>query len=227
MATTITLPLAEAAEAVAAVTPHLSKDDVTPLITQAAIVTKDGTSHLVATDRYSVGTVKLTRSPDDTENDMLLTLPVLGWIAAIKPTTLRKATVLDTRYAVRLTVTPTTPATSGFSLVELLVVSDPAADLSEATEVERSQRFDPPYVPATGFPPVLRLFNLEPVTEASPVSLSLANLAKITAYMTKRNQREEGAKFTLLRSEQQGRPGPVLVEVGVLRALLQPNLLLR
>lgn len=51
MTRTISLPFFKAKEAATAVLPHVSNDDVTPVLTHAVIRER----HLLATDRYSVG----------------------------------------------------------------------------------------------------------------------------------------------------------------------------
>src|SRR5690625_4594828 len=74
--TTYTLNLVEAKRAFAAILPHVSGDDVTPVITCALI---DG-NHIMATDRYTVARHALSEAPDE---PIMLHRPAVQWVARI------------------------------------------------------------------------------------------------------------------------------------------------
>lgn len=70
------LPLMHAIEACAAVLPHASTDDVTPVI-RAAHISGD---RIVATDRYTVGTFRLVKGLAEGAS-VLLPLEAVKWVA--------------------------------------------------------------------------------------------------------------------------------------------------
>lgn len=226
---TITIPLEEALEAFAAVLPHAPKDNVTPII--CAVRIED--NHLVATDRYTVGTFELSTI----EAHAPFTVPreVAEYIVKITAAGLRSGKNAAQTYALRITGTPKEVTeysrTEGTTetLVEILpLYFDGKGEFigTDSTEhkVERSQAFDGL---VGNFPPVRRLLaGFEEAENATPVSLGPVHLEKVTGY-AKKWHKNAAIRFTMSETSNPNKPGPVKAEIGKLTALIQPNLLLR
>ena len=237
----ITLPLFEAIEACAAVLPHASTDDVTPVITCASI-TGD---RIVATDRYSVGTFKLSHQLDDGAA-IMLPLDALKWVARIVTKHLIDDPRLMALDSYTVTIEAPESTTPGrppkFWPGVKPVTGASAAGLAEAQAwrdkqvvavsveskqhgVEMLRKFRPVF---GNFPPVGRLIDEhKPSREHPTVALGPRQLEKFTGY-AKKYHRDAALKFTLSATDNPNKPGPVFITIGdKFVGLLQPNLLLR
>lgn len=229
----------EAIEACSAVLPHISKDDVTPVITCAQI---QGNA-IRATDRFTVAEHELSESLDD--GTLMIPRDAVNWIARIvtkhllhHPTaggytvTIRGndpdiyAGTLDPHepnlpegeFATR------TEARGGilheFRESPIRVTVD---SRDGGTEAMRAFR------PIHGtFPPVGRLLTeFKPSADVAEVALGPVHLEKFTTWARKWH-REQPLRFELsAREGGGGKPGPIRVTYGKFRGLIQPNLLLK
>ncbi|MFF8817838.1 hypothetical protein ACF07D_07565 [Leucobacter sp. NPDC015123] len=210
----VTLPLMEAIEACAAVLPHASKDDVTPVITTANL---EG-DRIVATDRYTVGAFTLSQKAS---GPIMVPRQALDWIARTNPRTLvgHFAGMRPEAYQVR--ITGLTPGVSGPDLLEEAVM----VEILLEGKPERMQQFRP----VTGtFPPIAeRLLDVhEMATEVVPVNLGPEFIERVTGY-AKKWRRGVPIRFTAGKSDNPNKPGVVRVSIGKFNGLIQPNLLVR
>lgn len=211
---TIRLPLFEAMQACAAVLPHTSADDVTPVITTASI---EGDT-ITATDRYSVGQFKLSRSLDS--GSIMLPREAVKWIARFVVKHLLSYVPRTTLTGYEVRIDGPDPVKSPRPAIENVLVSV----VSEVHGVEASRMFHPVL---GNFPPVGRLLAGHKPAEAIPtVALGPYHVEKFTTYARKWH-RDEPLRFTLSESDNPGKPGPVLIELGRFTGMLQPNLLIR
>lgn len=212
----LTLPIFEAIEACAAVLPHVSADDVTPVITVACI-TGDT---ITATDRYTVGQFKLSRSLD--EGTILVPLEAVKWIARFVVKHL-----LGHYYNSALTGYEVTIEAPDPTELKGPKINDHSVTVTVSSErhgVEALRKFRPV---VGNFPPVSRLFEAHKPAEAIPtVALGSMQLEKFTGYARKYH-RDVPLRFTLSDTDNPEKPGPVLIRIGNFTGLLQPNLLLR
>ena len=213
-----TYPLADAVTAASAVLPHVSKDDVTPVIT-TALVSCDA---WVATDRFTVGRYAITRPhegplADIAENPNRIMVPreAVEWVAKIALKKLRQWPAAG--YA--LTISQDMEELEGGHLRE----GDVTVSIVLGGKVERSQSFEPV---RGNFPPVERIIeNWKPATDVAVQSLGPVQLEKITAF-AKRAYPEMPVLMEPGHSESD-KPGPMRVTIGSLVALLQPNMALK
>lgn len=210
-----TYPLEAAIKAATAVLPHANTDTMSPPIMSAWLTP----THWYATDRYTVGRYELAGDPD---TFIVLPLDALKWVATIKPGTLRhvnRATIIEPAYQLRVTHPPHENGKKPSPvLVEVLFNN----------EVERAQAFDP--VSGT-YPPVDRLFDTWKAASENgrfpdTIRLAPAHLEKVTTW-AKRNHKEEPVIFELGTTEHGDKPSPTRATIGLLSALIQPNLNLR
>lgn len=229
-----------AIEACASVLPHISNDDVTPVITCASI----SGDKITATDRYTVAQHSLAVGL--AEGSILLPRAAVAWIARIVTKNL-----LEHPVAGGYTVTITAPDPDIYAGLksDMDQPGQTAADLSDGV-IQRSEaldRFNQAMVsvtveceargvesmrafrPVAGtHPPVARLFDeFKPLTEgdAAIVHLGPSQLEKFTTWARKWH-RERPLKFELSKSEG-NKPGPVRVTIDNFRGLIQPNIPLR
>lgn len=210
----ITLPLMEAIEACAAVLPHTSKDDVTPVITTANL---EG-GRLVATDRYTVGAFKLSSKAS---GPIMVPRAALDWLARTSPKTLVGHFSGTKPEAYQVQITGISPGAKGPELLEEAVT----VEILLHGKAERMQQFRP----ITGiFPPVAdRLLDEhEMATEVVPVSLNPEFIERVTGY-AKKWHRGLPVRFTAGKSDNPSKPGVVRVSIGCFDGLIQPNLLVR
>lgn len=220
--TFLQIPLETAIKASAAMLVAASKDEMTRTIMGAKFT---GT-HLVATDRYRVAHMEMPEDEQDESKpqtrkgeEFLIPRAALEWVTKITPKSLRwknyPATAL---YTVRF-------EEDGDTLTASVI------DLSG--RVERSQVFDG----LTGnYPPVERLVvtvleGRDAEIQAAPVNLNAALLTGILQFVHKYGDNDANgsscAKFTLTKTENPHKQGPVLIEGAGVSFLLQPNLLVR
>lgn len=215
---TITLPIFEAIEACAAVLPHISTDDVTPVITVAHITGDE----MTATDRFTVGRFKLSQSLD--EGAISLPLEAVKWLARfVVKHLLEDAKFLQPGKGYMVTIeAPEATDLKGPKAAEQSVTVSVA---SEHHGVEALRKFRPV---GGNFPPVGRLLDGHKPAEVVPtVALGSEQLEKFTGY-AKKWHRNRPLTFTLGTTDNPSKPGPVLIKIGEqFTGLLQPNLMLR
>ena len=227
---TVTYRFEELVNAVNAVLPHASKDDVTPVITGIRF---DAEGALAATDRYTVGAYKpehVLVEADDAATFDGFTLDRAGCVWLSK---MRVAMLSDKHLA-------------SFSVIRARV-EDGAVTLSvhgTGFDPNGTHTFgEPSTVPeqtasfstiSGNYPPVVRLFpDAEKIASREamnvPVSLKTAFLIRIDKAVKAVGERDNGvARFQFMFTDNPNKPGPVFVTVGErFRALIQPNLLLR
>ena len=207
----VTIPLMEGIEACSAVIGHVSKDDVTPLLTRAQLKG----DRLIGTDRYTVGTFRLSTK---IEGQILIPRTALDWVARINPRTLvgYYSGMPVEMYELRITG-PADDAVGPKLLGESVVV-----EVVRAGEPERMQKFKPL---KGDFPPVTRLLDEHKKgTEVVGVNLNPVFIERVTKYAHKWH-RNEPVNFLAGASENLEKPGVVRVSIGKFEGLIQPNLL--
>jgi hypothetical protein len=167
---TLTMPLADAILASTALLHHASADDITPVITHAAVLELLGNRYLVATDRYSFGRFLLGADDqvDIPEGESpMIPRDSLTWISKIALKSLRRGFAASD-YTLRFTWGDTT---SGGIELELAIMWE--------GKPERVQTYD---VYKGNFPPVARLWK-DDTSEGrvDAVALSHGSLLKIAA----------------------------------------------
>ena len=235
--TTIAAPLAAFAEAAAATLPHLSKDDVTPILTTARVTRDPERGVIVAgTDRYTVGEYVIPSDDtarhfesaevaDPSTDDPAILIPrdALEWIAKLTYKSLRRGGGraggdMSPAYAHTVIIEHATkddhdPGTLTVTVRHTGTGSD-----------ERSQAFDG-FI--GNFPPVQRLL---PALDAEPfplfpnVGIDPAHLKRVMDYATKHHK---GAPIVFAGTGDEATNGshkrtPILATIGNLRALIQP-----
>lgn len=211
---TLTLPLYEAKRACAAILPHTSDDDVTPVITCAYVEGKS----IVATDRYTVARHELSAEPSA---PFMLHRSAVAWIARMNMRTLANHLNPDS-YTLRIE-TPQREKGDNIkrALAQVTVTSEMYGD-------ERMMKFD---TVAGNYPPVGRLFgNWETAAEAYPVSLAPDKIERVTAW-ARSYHRDRPVLWELGKvGEGEGvasKHPPVRATIDGFTALIQPNLTLR
>lgn len=229
--------------ACASVLPHVSKDDVTPVITCASI----SGNTIVATDRYTVAEYTLHSSLP--EGSILLPGEAVKWIARIVTKNLLDYPVVG-HYTVTITgpdpdifagiPSDTDGTQSAHELAQATIRQAAASDEfnkqvltvtveSETNGVEAMRAFRP--VRGT-FPPVARLLKeFKPFTEGdapSGVLLGSAQLEKFTTW-ARRWYRDRPLRFEMSKSTDATmhapvKPGPVRISIDRFRGLIQPGL---
>lgn len=220
------MPLADAILAAKALLNHVSTDDVTPVITHAAIVEHDGQKYLVGTDGYSFGRF-LLGDQDHFEGEVGQMIPrdALTWISKIVPKGLRRPFESLTRedgYSLQLTWTTATDTPKGHEVDAAIVLNG---------KVERSQTYD---VAIGNFPPVARLWRDDTVEQGplTKVTLNHAALTKVAADVALFSGKGHNGSASLqFHSDPETRkPAPVQYTLGAgdrWTAAIQPNLDLR
>lgn len=208
----VTLPLMEAIEAASAVLPHVSKDDVTPTLVHANL--QD--DRLIGTDRYTVGTFRLSSSVD---GEFMVPRGALEWLARVNPKTLVAHYQGSPMSGYQVRITGPKPGPSGPALVDEAVQVEVLYD----GKPERMQRFKP-FVGS--FPDVANrlLDKHESAVEVSAIKLNPEFVERVTTYARKWHRREP-VKFLVGKSDNPKRPGVVRVSIGKFDGLIQPNLL--
>lgn len=207
---TLTMPLADAILASKALLNHVGNDDITPIITQAAVIEYEEQKYLVATDRYSFGRFMLgDLDTFDGEPGVMIPKAALTWVSKIVPKALRRnyfpnATPAEGGYALRFTWTPVegSPNSAQFEVEVAIVILG---------KTERTQTFD---VYSGNYPPVAKLWrgaDVE-VTPTTSVRLAPMSLSKIAADIVLFEGKSSGA--TLELHAPAGKPGPVQYALG-------------
>lgn len=234
--TSITLPLHEALTAFKSVLPHASTDDITPIITALSIVSTDDKtgSHLVATDRYSVGRYELSVPIGDLAEGVvgfLVPRQAASWITRLTFGVLRYGKESWAQYRVRITqaVDDEKPFVRE---VTVALIHGQTEDVGlgypafhEDAQPEQLRVFDGL---GGNFPPVLRLFPDE-TTKLGVERLALSPwlISRIaTSIVAATGKKTDPGHFTFTAATS-GKPGPVMVEAGKLSMLIQPNSMIR
>ena len=228
---TVTYRFEELVNAVNAVLPHASKDEVTPVITGIRF---DAEGALAATDRYTVGAYKpehVLVEADDAATFDGFTLDRAGcvWLSKLRVAMLSGGKGMVPFYVIRARVEDGAVTLSvhstGFDPNGTHTFGEPS------TVPEMTASFS---AISGNYPPVVRLFpDAEKLASREamnvPVSLRTAFLIRIDKAVKAVGERGNGvARFQFMSTDNPSKPGPVFVTVGErFRALIQPNLLLR
>lgn len=213
---TLTLPLVEAKQAFAAVLPHVSTDDVTPVITCAQIEGKS----ILATDRYTVARHELSvESPEP----FMLHRSAVAWVARVNLRNLANH-LNPASYSLKIEMPRREPDDKIKRVLAQLTIS------SEMYGDEQMRKFD---TVVGNFPPVGRLFNeWKPATVAYPVALKPEMVAKVNDW-ARTWHREQAVTFELGEAKTgagesvASKHPPVKAKLHGLEALIQPNLILK
>jgi len=227
---TVTYRFEELVNAVNAVLPHASKDDVTPVITGIRF---DAEGALAATDRYTVGAYKpehVLVEADDAATFDGFTLDRAGcvWLSKLR------VAMLSDKYLASFSVIRARVEDGTVTLSVHGTGFDPNGTHTfgePSTVPEMTASFS---TISGNYPPVVRLFpDAEKLASREamnvPVSLNTAFLIRIDKAVKAVGERGNGvARFQFMSTDNPNKPGPVFVTVGDrFRALIQPNLLLR
>lgn len=212
---TLTLPLYEAKRACAAILPHTSSDDVTPVITCAYVEGKS----IVGTDRYTVARHELSTAPSE---PFMLHRSAVAWIARMNMRTLANYMNPDS-YTLRIESPQRKPGDQIKRALAQVTVS------SELYGDERMMKFD---TVAGNYPPVGRLFDgWETAAEAYPISLAPDKIERITSW-ARSYHRDMPVLWELGKAGGDGssfasKHQPMRASIAGFAALIQPNLRLR
>ena len=227
---TVTYRFEELVNAVNAVLPHASKDDMTPVITGIRF---DADGALAATDRYTVGAYKpehVLVDADDAATFDGFTLDRAGcvWLSKLR------VAMLSDKYLASLSVIRARVEDGTVTLSVHSAGFDPNGTHTfgePSTVPEMTASFS---TISGNYPPVVRLFpDAEKIASREamnmPVSLNTAFLIRIDKAVKAVGDKYSGvARFQFMSTDNPNKPGPVFVTVGDrFRALVQPNLLLR
>jgi hypothetical protein len=214
---TLTMPLADAILVSTALLHHASADDITPVITHAAVLELLGNRYLVATDRYSFGRFLLGADDqvDIPEGESpMIPRDALTWVSKITTRSLRRGFAASD-YTLRFTWGDTK---SGGREVELAIMFDGAS--------ERMQTYD---VILGNFPPVARLWKDDTGEgKVDAICLSHGSLLKIAADVALFEGKPGNVLLDFTASDNPNKPGPVQYTLGKRwTAAIQPNNVLR
>lgn len=206
--------------------PHVSQEDVTPVICGAAISVHEGRIQAIATDRYTVARIRLphyeTSATIDRVADAEWTLdqssvivprPALEWIAA-NANRYKAATDLVT---IELEVTRTAPKT--MTQITITIADEYSSDRLVATFTAISGEH----------PPVTRLIDNHKPTPMDRLIFRPDLISRTRAGLPRGTEVE----YIAGKSETSNKPGPMLYTANLMRedaelvGLIQPNLLAR
>lgn len=217
--TTFTLSLVDAKHLAAALIPHISTDDVTPVLTGAQVVGK----YAVATDRYTVGRFDLTNmlvGTDELPEPLWIPRAALAWIKSIGFASLVDSAYIN--YRVRLTYIrhEKYEAEDLFRVEVMWRATKPEAE--DETHLLRTFRT----VGARGnFPPLARLYEGFIPGEVSVIGLGATHLDKFTTY-ARYVDRHQPIRVTFPAPSTTTKLQPLLIEIGNrFKGLLQQNLI--
>lgn len=223
----VTLPLRELIEASAAVLPHISKDDVMPVLTAALI----SGSHIIATDRYSVGRFGLSAEVDG--GSIMLPGDAARWLAGFPVKSLLdidREVLSSHRYWVTVTA-PAASQTIGMHAEDAVKLREEIRRATvtvtvgnEGRPVEQQRMFRP----VVGIlPPVAKIIeDFEAAADAQTVALNPAFIERFTTYA--RKYKYQHIEVTLSKREGSDKPGVVRFTIGDnFVGLLQPKLITR
>ena len=218
---TLTMPLLDSILAAKGLLNHISKDDVTPIIRQAAVIEYMDNRYLVATDRYSIGRFILG-AHDAFEGDFNQTIPsdALLWVSKIMPKTLRRGTAPiafnEGGYVVRFSWSESGAGSGKLEIEVAIMFGD---------KVERSQMYD---VVSGTFPEIARLWRESDVARepTAEVCLSHMSLLKIAADVALFDSKQGSVPLEF--HSPGSKIAPVQYRIGTRwSAIVQPNVNLR
>lgn len=193
-----TVTLNTAQQAFAAVLPHISKDDVAPVIMHAQL---DTNGVLWATDRYTIARYDLETSVAE---PVLIPRDALEWVTKIVHSKLRERRV---EYEIQIKAND----------IDLqLVLKQVAYDVPERTQT---------FPRGTGnFPPIERLIDThKPAQDAYDILLLPRHTEKVYNY-AKKWCKDQPIKHQFGQPYESGKPAPIKLTIGKLTTLIQPNL---
>jgi hypothetical protein len=206
---TLTLNLRHAKDALQAVIPHASTDDVTPTISAVSVVVGQDVGYFVTTDRYTVAKYTIDRQPDE---DFLLDLEAARWVARFNLRTLMLGKNNPDAYSVEFVTS------EDYTTVMIRV--------DKLVEAMRTFRAGP----KGNFPPVARLLEpheqgvAEMVTDdALTVGLGGQFIERFIAEA----KRQGVPAITTFQKGSAAKPGPLFFRIGThFTGLMQPTLIL-
>lgn len=208
------LPLVIAKQAFASVLPHISTDDVTPVITCANF---DGKS-IVATDRYTVA--QHTLGEEDAGEAVMLPRAAVAWVAR---TNLRALLNHPNPASYYLDIVSDSTNPQHYQPGETPPRPHRLAIRSKLYGEERVMLFE--HIRGN-FPPVARLLDgFEAATEAYPVMLAPKMIERITGF-ARQYHPEQAIKWELGKTDSP-KPAPMRASIHGFTALIQPNLMLK
>lgn len=197
----IALRLLDAKEMARAISPHISRDNVTPALTVAALGGDMG-SFVHATDRYTVGRYDLTNVLIDGAPDEQMWIPraALSWITSVG-----KAYLVGGGIATyTVVITSATHHNMHRTVVEFI---DDYRGEREETHLLRTFN-----APTWGtFPPVWRMFDTFERGEQSVVGLTGEHLSKFAGYS---RYRGEAMRVTLPVKSERAKHKPLHIAIG-------------
>ncbi len=207
----VMMGLLDAKQLAAALVPHASRDDVTPVLTQIALGGEHG-QYAVATDRYTVGRYDLTNV---VIGDMPTEVVLIPWHALAALRTLGKATLPNNIDMLNYRVVFDTLTVGKLTYLQAKVLWHDEA-LGDMVHWMRTWLIPSSY---GNFPPVAKLFR-GVKAGGSQVNLGPEHVTKFTGYAKTINS---SMRVTLTEGTNEARLSPILVEVGKrFKGLIQP-----
>lgn len=215
-----TMPLLDVKNMALALLPHVSRDNVTPVLTHVAVGGEHG-QFAYATDRYTVGRYDLTNIVDDLpDEEMLIPWKALAAIrslgGSVLPFDQREYTVEFDKFT----------SATGISYVQVLVQwnTETGVETLSDTHYVRMWQVSKSY---GNFPAVRRFFTDFLPGEMSRVMLGGEHLSKFAGY-AKAFGGLDTMRITLAEGSRENRLNPHLIEIGPrFKGLIQPYLPLR
>lgn len=211
----ITLTLHDAKRLAAALVPHISKDDVTPVLGGVVLGGNRG-NFAYATDRYTVGRYDLTNVivGDMPEEDFFIPKAVLSAVRSLGRATLPNEIVLE-NYQLRIETLEVDKLT--YIVAKIMWHSEDGSDM-----VHWMRTWHAPASKTSGFPPVDRLFaEAYPGADRWRTHLDAAHLEKFIGYA---RLVSSPIRLTMTGPNNMGKmDSPIVVEIGNrFKALIQP-----
>lgn len=210
MSSVLTMPLLDAREMAAALVPHASKDDVTPVLKVIAVGGRKG-SFAYATDRYTVGRYDLTNIVETMpEENVLIPASALSAVRMLGHATLPGHSLSE--YAVEF---ERTSRPKSLEVLTAKAIWHP--DPNSPAEVQWMRTWFLQTRSDTIYPPVEKLFNDFVRGPQSRTHLSGEQLGKFAGYSKYLN---DAMRVTLPVGEK----SPILIEIGTrFKGLLMPS----
>jgi hypothetical protein len=215
----ITLPLPDAKDMIAALLPHVAADIVTPVLTCVAVGGERFGQFAYATDRYTMGRYDLTNITDPVEEEVLIPREALAWVRSLGPKSLLYGGGPDYKVTFYSHVTA-----RGEHRCEVRMVWHPG-DPDHSPEEHALRVFKNPG--ASGhFPPSSRLFDEFLPGEVSRLGIGATQIGKFTDYARRHHPAPMRVTLPKVKPSSRGLD-PVLIEIGRrFKGLLAPNLIL-
>lgn len=225
---TLTIPLALMRDVATLLLPHASDDDITPVITTAALQQEDGKLWLIATDRYSVARYDLTGEAGVSLDGEPFLIPrdTMLWITRqlVTKNLLNQygAASEFNKGGYRLEIHQHSDDDGKSPWVRVTLLR--SGDSNISPEVEQLREF----IGVRGnYPPAGRLFK-EERTEVATVTLGADQLAKVVKNARQLNGRNGAVTWSFTPTENPNKPGPVYARLSRrFDLMIQPNAELR